>query len=150
MATVTAAPTLAVTDVTVTTDNMGRAYAVIPDAVARPLAVAALQGIDPNARGIFFESDAHPADSWVATTVRTIFDAVLASPVAAEVDHAHGLWLYRKFDGGTFYGFIVGESGWDADARWWRDYPQAGDLRVRGCASIASKDRRALAGTCTF
>jgi hypothetical protein len=67
---------------------MGRLYAVIPDDVARSLAVAsrnavmgspsglcgaagwsclrwgaAREGTDPEARGTFFESDAHPADS---------------------------------------------------------------------------------------
>jgi hypothetical protein len=150
MTTATTAPTLTADAVTVTTDNCGRAYAVVPDDVARLLAVAAVQGINPEARGIFFESDAHPADSWAATTVRTVFDAVLASPVAAEDHHAHGLWLYRKYDGGTFYGFIVGESAWDADARWWREYGKHNDLIVRGIASIASRDRGRLAGTCTF
>ncbi|MFF5655234.1 hypothetical protein [[Kitasatospora] papulosa] len=147
---ITTAPALAVDDVTVTTDHNGRAYAVIPDAVARPLAAAALEGIDPEARGIFFESAPHPADSWAATTVRTIFEAVLASPVAAEDIHAFGLNLYRRFDGGTFYGFVVGASGWDTEARWWRDYKNTRDVRVRGTASIAYASRGPAAGTCTF
>ncbi|MEV5787087.1 hypothetical protein ACGFWD_26650 [Streptomyces sp. NPDC048448] len=146
----TTAPTLTTDDVTVTTDHAGRLYAVIPDDVARPLALAALKGIDPEARGSFFESDPHPADSWAATTVRTIFEALLASPVAREDVHAWGLGQYRKFDGGTFYGFIVGESGWDPDTRQWREYRHTGDLRVRGCASIAPSCRRTRAGICTF
>lgn len=145
----TATTTLTVTDVTVTTDGMGRPYAIVPDDVARLLHTASRAGIDPEARGIYFETTPHPADSWVATTVRTIFDAVLASPVADDDHHAHGLWQYRKWDGGTFYGWIVGESAWDADTRWWREYGKHNDLISRG-ATIASKDRRHLAGTCTF
>ncbi|MFE9769796.1 hypothetical protein ACFYPC_35630 [Streptomyces sp. NPDC005808] len=144
------APVLTTAAVTVTTDRMGRLYAVIPDDVARLLTVASHQGIDPEARGIFFESDAHPANSWATATVRTIFEAVLSSPLSAEDVHTWGLNLYRKHDGGTLYGFIVGESGWDPDTRWWRDPDHTRDLCVRGNASIAPADRRALAGTCTF
>ncbi|MER7952022.1 hypothetical protein ABTY59_31990 [Streptomyces sp. NPDC096079] len=143
-------PVLTPADVTMTTDHAGRAYAVVPDEVARLLALASRKGIDTEARGICFESDPHPADSWTARTVRTIFEAVLASPETTEDVHAHGLWLYRKWDGGTFYGSIVGTSGWDADTRWWRDYANTRDLRVSGSANIASKDRRHVAGTCTF
>ncbi|MEU1852904.1 hypothetical protein ABZ499_27470 [Streptomyces sp. NPDC019990] len=148
--TTTTAPTLTVADVTVTTDHVGRVYAVIPDDVARILAVASREGIDPQARGIFFESVAHPAGSWAASTVRTIFDALLTSPDVADDVHEWGLGQYRTWGGGTFYGFIVGESGWDPDSRWWRDYAHTGDLRVRGTAAIASRSRRHLAGTCTF
>ncbi|RPE39796.1 hypothetical protein EDD90_2814 [Streptomyces sp. Ag109_O5-1] len=142
-----AAPTLAVTDVT--TDHAGRVYAVIPDTVARPLALAALEGIAPDARGVFFESVAHPANSWAAATVRTVFEAVLATR-PEEHDVCSGLGLYRKYGGGTFYGFIVGASGWDAGTSWWRDYADTGDLRVRGCATIAHASGGTLAGTCTF
>ncbi|GAA2439242.1 hypothetical protein [Streptomyces glaucus] len=144
-------PTLTVADVTPTTDHMGRVYAVIPDDVARLLAAAALEGVGLNARGYFpQESVAHPADSWAAATVRTIFDALLASPVVTDDVHQWGLSQYRTWDGGTFHGFIVGESGWDANTRWWRDYDHTGDLRVRGNATIAPRSRRHLAGTCTF
>ncbi|MGW7131333.1 hypothetical protein ACWGIA_23775 [Streptomyces bobili] len=143
-------PVLTRDAVTVTTDHMGRLYAIIPDDVARPLALAARKGIDPEARGVFFESDPHPADSWPALTVRVIFEAVLSSPVAAQDPDAWGLRLYRKYGGGTLLGFIVGESGWDPDTRWWRDWDDTGDLRVRGCASIVTASRPALAGTCTF
>ncbi|MFI6340755.1 hypothetical protein [Streptomyces sp. NPDC050535] len=143
-------PVLTPDAVTVTTDRMGRLYAVIPDDVARPLTIASHKGIDPEARGIFFESDPHPADSWAATTVRTVFEAVLSSPLAAEDNHAWGLNQYRKYDGGTFYGFIVGESAWDANTRWWRDLARTRDLCVRGNATIATADRHTLAGTCTF
>ncbi|GAA5070514.1 hypothetical protein [Streptomyces similanensis] len=144
-------PTLTAADVTVTTDHMGRLYAVIPDHVARPLAVASHAGIDPQARGYFSqESTAHPAGSWVAATVRTIFAALLASPVSAADVRERGLGQYLTWDGGTFYGFIVGESGWNADTRWWRNYETTGDLHVRGCATIAPRSRRHLAGTCTF
>ncbi|MFE9812463.1 hypothetical protein [Streptomyces sp. NPDC005548] len=145
-----AAPVLAADSATVTTDRMGRLYAVIPDDVARPLALAARQGIDPEAHGIFFESDPHPARSWTATTVRTIFEAVLSSPVAAQDHDAWGLRLYRKYGGCTLLGFIVGESGRDTGTRRWRDFDTTDDLRVRGCASIVAASRPALAGTCTF
>ncbi|MFD5814672.1 hypothetical protein [Streptomyces sp. NPDC127038] len=148
--TATTPRTLTTDDVTVTTDHAGRLYAVIPDDIARPLTVASLKGIDPQARGMFFESDPHPADSWAATTVRSIFEALLASPLAHEDVHTWGLGQYREFGGGTFYGFIVGESGWDPEARWWRDQERTGDLCVRGTASIAPACRRAFAGTCTF
>ncbi|MFD5722634.1 hypothetical protein [Streptomyces sp. NPDC127036] len=146
----TTAPTLTTNDVTVTTDHAGRPYAVIPDDIARALTLASHQGIDPEARGMFFESDRHPADSWTAATVRTIFEALLASPLAREDVHAWGLALYREFGGGTFYGFIVGESGWDPDTRWWRNPETTADLCVHGNASIAPECRRPLAGTCTF
>ncbi|WP_438948365.1 hypothetical protein [Streptomyces mirabilis] len=131
-------------------EDAGGLYAVIPDAVARALAVAAKAGINPEARGAFFESSPHPADSWAAATVRTIFEAVIAVRPEDAEDVSSGLGQYRTWDGGTFYGFIVGESGWDTAARWWRDYERTGDLRVRGNASIAFASRRALAGTCTF
>ncbi|MGW4087026.1 hypothetical protein ACWEGS_28740 [Streptomyces sp. NPDC004822] len=145
------APTLTVADVTATTDHMGRVYAVIPDEVARLLAAASHEGIDPHQRGYFSqESTAHPADGWVASTVRTIFEALLASPEVAADVHEWGLGQYRTWDGGTFYGFIVGESGWDMSTHWWRDYDHTGDLRVRGTATIAPRSRRHLAGACTF
>lgn len=47
----TTAPVLTTDAVTVTTDRMGRLYAVIPDDVARPLTVAARKGIAPEAHG---------------------------------------------------------------------------------------------------
>lgn len=144
-------PTLTAADVTATTDNMGRVYAVIPDDVARPLAVASHEGIDPEARGYFSqESTAHPADGWVAATVRTIFEALLDSPDVRDDVHEWGLSQYRTWGGGTFYGFIVGQSGWDMDTRWWRDYENTQDVHVRGNATIAPRSRRHLAGTCTF
>ncbi|MEU9354936.1 hypothetical protein AB0D65_29075 [Streptomyces griseoloalbus] len=145
------APALTAADVTVTTDNMGRVYAVIPDDVARLLAVASLEGVDMNARGYDpQESVVHPADSWAAATVRVIFDALLDCPDVTEDVHEWGLGQYRTWGGGTFWGFIVGRSGWDADTRWWRDYDRTGHLRVRGSATIAPRSRRHLAGTCTF
>ncbi|MFF1517094.1 hypothetical protein [Streptomyces sp. NPDC058305] len=146
----TTAPTLTTDDVTVTMDHMGRLYVVVPDEVARLLALAALKGIDPAAHGIFVESAPHPADSWTAATVRAVFEAVLSSPFAADHPDAWGLRLYRTHGGGTLLGFIVGESGWNSDTRWWRDYERTSDLRVRGCASIVPKDRPNLAGRCTF
>ncbi|MCX4976513.1 hypothetical protein [Streptomyces sp. NBC_00620] len=149
MATATTAPTLTTADVTVTTDHAGRVYAVIPDDVARPLAVAAKEGIDPEARGTFFESRRHPADSWAAATVRTVFTALLDA-LSETPDVIAGLGLYRRSDGGTFYGFIVGTSAWGAEARWWLDYGQHDDLIVRGAASIEHATRGTIAGTCTF
>ncbi|MGW6290329.1 hypothetical protein [Streptomyces sp. NPDC055107] len=135
--------------VTVTTDRMGRMYAVVPDDVARLLNASSREGTDPEARGAFFESTRHPADSWTATTVRTIFEAVLTARPELGEDLSSGLGNYRTYDGGDFRGFIVGESAWDADARWWRDCDRDDDLIVMG-ATIATKDRRSLAGTCTF
>ncbi|MFD8737420.1 hypothetical protein ACFV06_21205 [Streptomyces sp. NPDC059618] len=82
--------------------------------------------------------------------MRTIFEAPLASPLAHEDVHIWGLGQYREFDGGTFYGFIVGESSRDPETCWWRDYDRISDLCVRGTASIAPACRQALAGTCTF
>ncbi|MFK0294287.1 hypothetical protein ACIQU6_27970 [Streptomyces sp. NPDC090442] len=143
-------PTLTVADVTVTTDAAGRLYAVIPNTVARLLAIAAREGINPNARGIDFQSVAHPANSWAATTVRTIFEAILAARPDEANNVCSGLGLYRRYGGGTFYGFICGEGAWDADARWWRDYDNTHDLRIRGTATIAASDRGHLAGTCAF
>ena len=151
MTTAVDAPTLTVADVTVTTDHMGRAYAVIPDEVARRLTAASLEGVDMEARGYFAqESIAHPADSWAALTVRVIFDALLASPEIQEDVHLWGLSQYRTWDGGTFFGFIVGESGWDMDTRWWRDEPRNRGLCVYGNATIEPRSRRHLAGTCRF
>ncbi|MEU8672682.1 hypothetical protein AB0C71_37965 [Streptomyces anulatus] len=135
--------------VTVATDQHGRTYAVVPDDVARLLNAASREGINPDARGAFFESARHPADSWTATTVRTIFEAVLTACPELGEDLSSGLGQYRTYDGGDFRGFIVGESAWDADARWWRDYGHHNDLIVMG-ATIATNDRRSLAGTCTF
>ncbi|MGW2496185.1 hypothetical protein ACWCV2_17005 [Streptomyces pseudogriseolus] len=151
MTTATTPRTITVADVTVTTDHMGRAYAVIPDDVARRLTAASLEGVDPEARGYFpQESIAHPADSWVALTVRVIFEALLASPEVADDVHQWGLSQYRTWDGGTFFGFIVGESGWDMNTRWWRDEPRNRGLVVHGCATIEPRSRRHLAGTCRF
>ncbi|EMF20384.1 hypothetical protein H114_32614 [Streptomyces gancidicus BKS 13-15] len=145
-----AAPTLTADQVTVTADQMGRPVAVVPDDVARLLAAASREGIDPEARGIDFESVAHPADSWVAVTVRTVFEAVLAARPDDADDLSSGLGQYRTYGGGTFYGFIVGTSGWDPDTRWWSDYDNTRDVHVGGFPTIAHRDRRRLAGTCTF
>ncbi|MEU5978488.1 hypothetical protein [Streptomyces sp. NPDC047315] len=144
------APVLTVAAVTVTTDQTGHAYAIVPDDVARLLTAISYEGIDRKARGIFFDSTRQPATSWAATTVRTIFEAVLASPVAAEDPHARGLSQYRKHDGGTFYGLIAAESAWDPDTRWWTDHRKYDHLIPRGTACIEYTGRRGLAGTCWF
>ncbi|MFG3399036.1 hypothetical protein [Streptomyces parvus] len=142
-------PVLSTSDVTVTTDNAGRLYAVIPDDAARQLNAASREGIDPNARGAYFQSARHPADSWTAITVRTIFEAVLTARPEMGQDLSSGLGLYRTYDGGNFRGFIVGESAWDSVTRWWRECGQHDDLITHG-ATIASRGCGSRAGTCTF
>ncbi|MEU5748296.1 hypothetical protein ABZ804_22490 [Streptomyces sp. NPDC047726] len=143
------APALTPADVTITTDHAHRLYAIVPDDTARLLNAASREGIDPKARGMFFQSETHAADSWPAATVRTIFEAVLAARPEMGRDLSSGLGQYRTYDGGHFHGFIVGTSAWDTEARWWAEYGQHNDLIVQG-ASIATRDRGSLAGTCTF
>ncbi|MEU3137017.1 hypothetical protein ABZ691_30140 [Streptomyces sp. NPDC006854] len=145
----TCTPALSISDVTVVTDSHGRLYAIIPDDSARRLNAASREGIDPEARGAFFESVQHPADSWTAAAVRTIFEAVLAACPEQGQDLSSGLALYRTHDGGNFRGFIVGESAWDPAARWWHEYGQHNDLISRG-AMIAARGCGSRAGTCTF
>ncbi|MFB8023577.1 hypothetical protein ACFC36_33945 [Streptomyces rubiginosohelvolus] len=142
-------PVLSTSDVTVTTDNSGRLYAIVPDEIARRLNAASREGIDPNARGAFFRSVTHPADSWTATTVRTVFESVLSARPEMGQDLSSGLGLYRTHDGGDFRGFIVGESAWDSATRWWREYGQHDDLITQG-AAIATRGCGSRAGTCTF
>ncbi|MFD9190327.1 hypothetical protein ACFWCA_19115 [Streptomyces phaeochromogenes] len=144
------APALTVDDVTITSDHGKRLHAVVPDAAARLIYAASKEGIDPEARGMFFESARHPADSWVAAAVRTVFEAVIASPLAADDVHAYGTRFYRDFNGGTLYGFIVGVSAWDAANRRLRTGDSTRDLIIVSNATIATNDRRSLAGTCTF
>lgn len=133
--------TLAPTDVEVTYDNMGREVIVIPDEIALAMNAEIRHGwreIPDVADGY---SRPFSPDHWMFKVTSMIMATYAASPVPE---------LCEQFDerdresavgrrhvaahpaGPQMIVFIVGRGDWNADARWWRDYPANKDLHVQG------------------
>lgn len=110
-------PVLRPDEIVVTRDDGGRLVVVLPDPVASALAFASRQVINPGA--IDERPRSYPAGSPVASTMRRIFAVVASSPVASErVDPSGPTDSEQAWDGACF-GFLVGTSAWDHNARWW-------------------------------
>jgi hypothetical protein len=125
-------------EITVTADHLARPVVVIPDEIAHRLRVAALKGwIDTPGIGHGASED-FPADHWVARVAHTILTAV--------AEQAHDATTLQDAKYKRFYGFVVGESGWDSTTHAWKDYCNTSALRVPG-AIHTSYDGR---GTITF
>ncbi|MEW1700777.1 hypothetical protein ACIQCR_16810 [Streptomyces sp. NPDC093249] len=116
----------AVEHVSVAVDEWDRAVAVIPDTVAARLTVASGEGVRDYGYG-HHESRRFPADSYETRAVRVIFEALVAANVVQ-----HGVQQFARFGSGYFYGFVVGVSGWDIDARTWADYATNKHIQVSG------------------
>ncbi|AKN68698.1 hypothetical protein QR97_01760 [Streptomyces sp. PBH53] len=111
---------LTMDQVTISRDRYDRAVVVLPDAIAERLAVSShtdVKGYGYN----HFESRPFDADTWETRAVHAIFDALLQ---ACPEERQWGLGQYRRYGTGYFYGWVVGESGWDTEARNWKD-PEA-------------------------
>ncbi|WP_030780708.1 hypothetical protein [Streptomyces sp. NRRL S-920] len=119
-ASTTTAP-LSPAQVTMTLDQWDRPVVVPPDDVAARLSTSSA---DMKNYGYGqFESRRFGAETY--ETRRTIFDAVLA----AHPD-ALGLGQYERYGTGYFCGWTVGASGWDMDARTWKNYAATKHLHV--------------------
>lgn len=99
-------------NVTIDFDHMGRVYAIVPDEVAHRMRVAALAHWVPGFEG---HSETFPADHWFSAVCRTILAAVADFATDERDREQAARW-------GKFYGFVVGERGWDEQAKWWKDY----------------------------
>ncbi|MFI1201691.1 hypothetical protein ACH4VR_19930 [Streptomyces sp. NPDC020883] len=111
----TTAGFLTAAHVTITLDQWGRPVIVLPDDIAARLAASSRTDVKDYGYG-HFESRRFDAGTYETRAIRTLFEAVLA----AHPDE-QGLGQYERFGTGYFYGWIVGASGWDADARTWKD-----------------------------
>ncbi|WP_326693380.1 MULTISPECIES: hypothetical protein [unclassified Streptomyces] len=112
--------------ITVTLDIWERPVVVLPDDVAARLSVSSRDGLRDYGY-CHVESRQFDADTFETCAVRTILEAVQAA-YPAEL----GLSQYRLFNVGSFYGWIIGASGWDTAARTWTDYDAHRHLTVRG------------------
>ena len=92
-----------------TVDRMGRTVTVIDDATARELRVASHAGWHEYVGMADGHSRSYEPGTRVHSLVTDLFDHWLAA---------------------GFCRFVVGESGWDDAAAWWRDYPATTDLHV--------------------
>lgn len=110
---------------TVTSDHLGRTVVVLPDDVAAHLREVGQRSWIEIADVNHGYSAAVPADSEDGCLIRTILDAVAEHATDQRDQHI-------ATDGGSFYGFIVGESGWDAERRSWTDYQATRHLHVAG------------------
>lgn len=126
MTTPTTLDVLTVAHVTVTLDRWERPVLVLPDDVAARLSVSSRTDVRDYGYG-HFESRRFDADSYETRSIRTLFEAVLA----AHPDE-QGLSQYERFGTGYFYGWIVGDSGWDTAARTWKNYDTTKHLHVGG------------------
>ncbi|MER7331705.1 MULTISPECIES: hypothetical protein [unclassified Micromonospora] len=137
-------PTLTAADVTVTTDHMGREVIVIPDVFARLMRDITRDGWREFPGVADGESRKFPAGGWMFRTTATIVAAYAASPIPAGAT-GHDADRYRQSrqyaEHGCGYAFIVGAAGWDADARWWRDYPLTKGLHVHASPHLIDKGR---------
>lgn len=126
-------PTLTAADITVTADHMGREVIVIPDAVAQIMRGYIREGWREFPDVADGESRKFRAGSWMFTTTAAIVAAYAASPVAAGTDGRDADRFRQSRDHaehGCGYAFVVGVSGWDAGAGWWRDYDITRHLHV--------------------
>lgn len=121
----TAAVELPPEQITVTLDTWDRAVVVLPDGIAERLSVSSRTDVKDYGY-CHFESRRFDADTFETRAVRAIVEAVLATHPEEQ-----GLGQYRRFGTAYFFGWIVGASGWDMDARTWKDYGATERLRVR-------------------
>ncbi|MGG7574174.1 hypothetical protein [Streptomyces sirii] len=117
---------LTAAQITVTLDTWDRPVVVLPDEIAERLTVSSRTNVKDYGY-CHFESCRFDVDAWETHAVRTIFDVVVAAH-----PQEPGLGQYRQFGTGYFYGGIVGMSGWDMNARTWRDYDSTRHLHVHG------------------
>ncbi|MFP3991055.1 hypothetical protein U9R90_27015 [Streptomyces sp. E11-3] len=122
----TAAADLTVAQVTVTLDRWDRPVLVLPDDIAARLGASSRMDVKDYGY-CHFESREFDADTYETRAIRTLFEAVLAVHPDEQ-----GLGQYERFGTGYFYGWIVGVSGWDMDARTWKDYETTKHLHVDG------------------
>ncbi|MFE2157041.1 hypothetical protein ACFW9M_04420 [Streptomyces lydicus] len=112
--------------ITITLDTWDRPVVVLPDGIARRLAVSSRTDVKDYGY-CHFESRRFGADTFETRAVRATFEAVLAAHPDAQ-----GLGQYRRFGTGYFYGWILGASGWNSTAHTWRDYDATKNLHVDG------------------
>ncbi|MFD7334865.1 hypothetical protein ACFV98_02530 [Streptomyces violascens] len=113
MTATTSAAELTTEQILITVDAWDRAVLLLPDPIAERLAASSHDGVKDYGY-CHFESRRYSAGAWETRAVHAMFEAVLA----AYPDH-QGLSQYRKYGCGYFYGWVVGESGWDITARTW-------------------------------
>ncbi|MFJ9416651.1 hypothetical protein ACIRPT_21015 [Streptomyces sp. NPDC101227] len=126
MTAATSAAELTPAQITVALDTWDQPVLVLPDAIAERLAVSSRTDVRDYGY-CHFESRRFAADTYETRAIRVMFEAVLA----AHPDE-QGLDQYERFGTGYFYGWIVGASSWDADARTWKDYDATKHLHVHG------------------
>jgi hypothetical protein len=108
--------------ITVTVDKLGRDIAVIPDTDAARLAAAIKNGwteIPELADGY---SRPFPPGTWVHEVTIDILTMITLCGSTPRVR--------SEATRGMFYGFIVGQSGWNPAEAWWADFPATTHLRV--------------------
>jgi hypothetical protein len=114
-------------DARVSTDHMGRVVAIVPDEVAERLRASIEDGWT-EIRGV---ADGYSRDfargTWVYNATMRILDEVAKSGTERAERAAADERGYREY-----YGFIVGESDWSDETRWWVDYPANAGLHVPG------------------
>jgi hypothetical protein len=107
-------PVLLVPDITFAFDRLGREVAVIPDAV-----VAQMRLEVDRARG----AGRFAQGTWMYRTARKLLSTYASSsvPRCSALRKQQALWeRARARDHGLMYAFVVGQSEWDAEARWWK------------------------------
>ncbi|MFI6686668.1 hypothetical protein [Streptomyces sp. NPDC050485] len=113
MTATTSAAELTTGQIHITLDALDRVVILLPDPVAERLAASSRDGVKDYGY-CHFESRRYSAATWETRAVHAMFEAVLA----AHPDE-QGLAPYRTYGCGYFYGWIVGQSSWDAAARTW-------------------------------
>lgn len=125
------------TDITVTTDYLGRVVVVIDDDLAVHLRQLSQKGWRDIPDVNYGDSDKVLDGTPDAATLQVILDAV-ATSAPSEQDRS----IARR---GSFYGFVVGTSGWDATRRIWRDYSGTRHLHPTG-SIVRNRDGWRFAG----
>jgi hypothetical protein len=106
---------------------------VIPDDVARVLRRAGKAGWVEVPGFAYGEGDRYEAGTQVHAAANVLLAAARALPAAIDdMDGQQRDTIVRDAHFGSFYPFVVGRSGWDDDARWWRDFDATDELRLPG------------------
>lgn len=129
-------------DITVTVDCIGREVIVIPDAVAEWMRAQVQHGwreIPDVAHG---HSRPFAPGTHMHACTMAIMEAYGASSIPAGLDArdqdraiAQRAWAACGFQ---MIVAVVGRSGWDDDAAWWRDYDTTRHLHIPGYPSMTS------------
>lgn len=108
----------------VTADRMGRTIVVVEDHQAQLLNKLSRTGWVEIEDANYGHSATVPVGTEGSHLIESILGAVVVDAKNSED--------VRIAQSGSFYGFVVGQGGWDDEKSCWRDYPNTRHLHAEG------------------